>query len=125
MKAGHLAGNRFAINVRGVPEDRVGEVAAALEHVSREGVPNAFGAQRFGARGDNAQRALAWLRGEVSAPRDPRMLRLLWSSLQSAVFNAVLDARVRDGTWVTSAGGRPVKTSFVRRPLRLRGRSDR
>jgi tRNA pseudouridine13 synthase len=105
MKAGHLAGNRFAINVRGVPEDRVGEVTTALEHVAREGVPNAFGAQRFGARGDNAQRALAWLRGEASAPRDPRVLRLLWSSLQSAVFNAVLDSRVKSGTWVRALEG--------------------
>ena len=52
--------------------------------------PNAFGAQSFGTRGDNADRARAWLRGEERGPRDPRMQRLLWSSLQSAVFNAVL-----------------------------------
>jgi tRNA pseudouridine13 synthase len=105
MKAGHLAGNRFAINVRGIPEGRVGEVATAFERIGREGVANAFGAQRFGARGDNAQRALAWLRGEARAPREPRILRLLWSSLQSSVFNAVLEARVRDGTWVTALEG--------------------
>jgi tRNA pseudouridine13 synthase len=105
MKAGHLSGNRFAINVRGVPEERVAEVAAALERIGREGVPNAFGAQRFGSRGDNAERALAWLRGEERPPRDPRLLRLLWSSLQSAVFNAVLDARVTDGTWLTALQG--------------------
>ena len=105
MKPGHLAGNRFAINVRGVPADRAGEVTGALERVAQEGVPNAFGAQRFGSRGDNAERALAWLRGEASAPRDPRLLRLLWSSLQSAVFNAVLDRRVADGTWVKALEG--------------------
>jgi tRNA pseudouridine13 synthase len=105
IKAGHLTGNRFTILVRGIPEGRTGDVAAALERVVREGVPNAFGAQRFGSRGDNAERALAWLRGEESAPRDPRLLRLLWSSLQSAVFNAVLEQRVRDGTWVTALEG--------------------
>jgi tRNA pseudouridine13 synthase len=105
MKPGHLAGNRFAINVRGIPEDRLDDVAASLARVSREGVPNAFGAQRFGSRGDNAERALAWLRGEASAPRDPRVLRLLWSSLQSAVFNKVLDLRVEDGTWVAALEG--------------------
>jgi tRNA pseudouridine13 synthase len=105
IKAGHLAGNRFTILVRGIPEGRTGDVAAALERVVREGVPNAFGAQRFGSRGDNAERALAWLRGEESAPRDPRLLRLLWSSLQSAVFNAVLEQRVQDGTWVTALEG--------------------
>jgi tRNA pseudouridine13 synthase len=105
MKAGHLAGNRFAINIRGVPGDRVTDVVTAFERIARAGVPNAFGAQRFGARGDNAQHALAWLRGEASAPREPRIQRLLWSSLQSAVFNAVLDARVSDGTWVTALEG--------------------
>ena len=105
MKPGHLSGNRFAINVRGVPEERVGEVTAALDRIGREGVPNAFGAQRFGSRGDNAERALAWLRGDERPPRDPRLLRLLWSSLQSAVFNAVLDARVKDGSWLVALEG--------------------
>jgi len=33
------------------------------------------------------------------------MQRLLWSSLQSAVFNAVLEARVADGTWATALEG--------------------
>jgi tRNA pseudouridine13 synthase len=105
MKPGHLSGNRFAITVRGLPEERVGEVASALERVAREGVPNAFGAQRFGSYGDNAARALAWLRGQERPPRDPRLQRLLWSSLQSAVFNAVLDERAADGTWVTPIEG--------------------
>jgi tRNA pseudouridine13 synthase len=105
MKAGHLAGNRFAIGVRGVPRERLGEVALALERVAREGVPNAFGTQRFGRAGDNARRALAWLRGAERGPRDPRMQRLLWSSVQSAVFNAVLDARVAAGTWATALEG--------------------
>jgi tRNA pseudouridine13 synthase len=105
MRAGHLAGNRFAITVRGLEADRVSEVARALEGIARSGVPNAFGVQRFGSRGDNATRALAWLRGEERGPRDPRVSRLLWSSLQSAVFNAVLDERVRDGTWVTPLEG--------------------
>jgi tRNA pseudouridine13 synthase len=105
MKPGHLAGNRFAIAVRDVPEDRVEEAAASLASVAAAGVPNAFGAQRFGREGDNASRALAWLRGKERGPRDPRMQRLLFSALQSAVFNAVLEARVSDGTWMTPLAG--------------------
>jgi tRNA pseudouridine13 synthase len=105
IKPGHLTGNRFAIVVRGVPDDRVSEVALALERVRREGVPNAFGAQRFGASGDNASRALAWLSGKERGPREPRMQRFLWSSLQSAIYNRVLDARVEDGTWTTPLEG--------------------
>ncbi|HEX4446690.1 MAG TPA: tRNA pseudouridine(13) synthase TruD [Polyangiaceae bacterium] len=99
MKPGHLSANRFTIVLRDLPEDRLDEVTAAFERIAREGVGNAFGTQRFGSRGDNAARALAWLRGEERGPRDPRVGRLLWSSLQSAVFNAVLDARLADGTW--------------------------
>jgi tRNA pseudouridine13 synthase len=105
MKAGHLYGNRFALAVRDVPRDRLGDVARALEQVAANGVPNAFGAQRFGRAGDNATRALAWLRGQERGPRDPRMQRLLWSSLQSAIFNAVLEARVADGTFATALEG--------------------
>jgi tRNA pseudouridine13 synthase len=105
LKPGHLLGNRFTIAVRGVPPERAAEVAASLERVAREGVPNAFGEQRFGAAGDNADRALAWLRGQDRGPRDKTLLRLLWSSLQSAIFNAVLDARVKDGTWTTPLAG--------------------
>lgn len=105
LKPGHLAGNRFAIALRGVATERVPEVTAALERMARDGVPNAFGAQRFGAAGDNAQRALAWLRGQERPPRDPRLQRLLWSSLQSAVFNEVLSERVRDGSWASALEG--------------------
>ncbi len=105
LKAGHLSGNRFEIIVRDIPPRRFDEAGQALDGIARDGVPNAFGAQRFGVAGDNAQRALAWLRGEERGPRDRRMLRLLWSSLQSAVFNAVLEARVKDGTWASPIAG--------------------
>ncbi|HEY1693942.1 MAG TPA: tRNA pseudouridine(13) synthase TruD [Polyangiaceae bacterium] len=105
LKPGHLAGNRFTIVVRGVPREALDAVEAGLARVATEGVPNAFGAQRFGRQGDNARRALAWLRGEERGPSDRRVQRLLWSALQSAVFNAVLDARVAGGTFATPLAG--------------------
>jgi tRNA pseudouridine13 synthase len=105
LKAGHLSGNRFDIVVRAVPPDQFDEAGRALDAIAREGVPNAFGVQRFGVAGDNAERALAWFRGEARGPRDRRTLRLLWSSLQSSVFNAVLEARVQDRTWALPVAG--------------------
>jgi tRNA pseudouridine13 synthase len=105
MKPGHLAGNRFTIVVRDVPRARIDVATEALARMSKEGVPNAFGEQRFGRGGDNVPRALAWLRGDAPAPRDRRVQRLLWSSVQSAVFNAVLEARVQDGSWRTAVEG--------------------
>ncbi len=111
LRTGHLAGNRFAIVVRRVPKDRAAEVVQGLERVGREGLPNAFGFQRFGRDGDNAERARLWLTGKERAPRDPRQRRFLWSALQSAVFNAVLEARVKDDTWATPLEGDILKLS--------------
>ncbi len=105
LKPGHLAGNRFSIAIRGVPEGAWDDVEAALTRVAREGAPNAFGGQRFGRDGDNAVRALAWLRGQQTGPRDPKAKRFLWSALHSAVFNAGLRARIEDGTWATPLVG--------------------
>ncbi len=99
LKTGHLKGNRFDIVVRDVAPDAVAGIVSAMERFGKEGVPNAFGVQRFGKEGDNAQRARAWLTGKERAPGDPRLRRFHFSALQSAVFNAVLDARIADGTW--------------------------
>ena len=106
LKTGHLAGNRFTIVVRGIPADRIDEVAASARAHRARGrrrTPSARSASA--ATATTPTRALAWLRGDERGPRDPRMQRLLWSALQSAVFNAVLDARVEDGTWATPLEG--------------------
>lgn len=105
LKPGHLAANRFTLVLRGVDPARVGEVLARFEALGREGLPNHFGAQRFGRHGDNAERAAAWLSGRDRPPRDARLRRLLFSALQSRIFNAVLDARVAAGTWATALEG--------------------
>ena len=105
LKPGHLAGNRFSIVVRGIERSRLPEVAASFERMGREGVRNDFGSQRFGRDGQNAERALAWLGGKAPAPRSPYLRRLLFSSLQSVVFNDVLEQRVADGTWATALEG--------------------
>lgn len=97
LKTGHLAGNRFGIVLRDVPADRVGEALDKLATAGTHGVPNAFGEQRFGRDRDNADRALAWLRGDNQGPRDGKLKRLLISALQSRIFNDVLLARVSAG----------------------------
>ena len=78
---------------------RLPEVVAALERIAKHGVPNAFGVQRFGREGDTHERARAWLTGKERAPADPRLRRFHFSALQSAIFNAVLEHRVREGNW--------------------------
>jgi len=55
LRAGHLRGNRFRVRVRGVGAGRLKQAAAVLDVLRRRGVPNYFGEQRFGARGDTAR----------------------------------------------------------------------
>lgn len=99
LKPGHLRGNRFRIRLRGLDPATLPHVEAGLDRIAREGFPNAFGPQRFGRDGDNAERALAFVRGEARPPRDARERRLLFSALQARWFNRVLEARIADGTW--------------------------
>jgi tRNA pseudouridine13 synthase len=107
LKTGHLHGNRFRIVVRAVPDSKA--FIDKAEKVAVTGVPNAFGEQRFGKEADNAKRALDIVAGREKPPRDTRLLRLLYSSLQSDVFNSVLEERVRRGTWATALKGDVLK----------------
>ena len=54
LRPGHLRGNRFTILLRGVGEAHLDPARGVLEVLHRHGVPNYFGPQRFGARGDTA-----------------------------------------------------------------------
>jgi tRNA pseudouridine13 synthase len=99
LKPGHLKGNRFTIVLRDLPAGDVPDVIDALERAGRHGVPNAFGPQRFGRDGNNPERALAWLGGHTPGPKDRRERRLLFSALQSELFNRVLERRRSEGTW--------------------------
>ncbi|HVY62218.1 MAG TPA: tRNA pseudouridine(13) synthase TruD, partial [Planctomycetota bacterium] len=51
LALGALAGNRFRVRLRDVSPDDERQARARLERFAREGVPNFFGAQRFGIRG--------------------------------------------------------------------------
>ncbi len=61
LRRGELRGNRFDIRVREPLSGAVDRARDALRILSVRGVPNAFGPQRFGARGNSAEvgRAMA------------------------------------------------------------------
>jgi tRNA pseudouridine13 synthase len=52
LRPGHLLGNGFEIRVRGVVDDAAERTAAILRVILARGLPNGFGPQRFGTRGD-------------------------------------------------------------------------
>lgn len=104
LRTGHLRGNRFKLVIRGVRAASYADIEKAFSRIAEVGVPNAYGNQRFGSRGDNVDRALAWLAGGP-APRDFKQRRFLYSALQSHIFNAVLEARLKDESWNRAVTG--------------------
>ncbi len=166
LRRGGLAGNRFAIKVRGVDASTAPAAYKALRELERRGVPNRFGVQRFGTRKNNHEVGRRLLVGDAAGaidhivapyeggdrladhvareryaegdlkgalkkfPRQSRAERRVvealldgatgedaidwvdetqrrfWmSSVQSAVFNHVLEARVREQTFDTLLEG--------------------
>ncbi len=144
LRLGQLRGNRFRLGLDGAADAPATEaLRAGLERLTRFGVENRFGAQRFGSKGANVAIANAWACGDIAraaelcvdasggwhsgqelpsgfrpgptgrvlgalrrAPDDaaaalraagPRFAKLIASAAQSAVFNAVLEARSRAG----------------------------
>ncbi|MEE8408466.1 MAG: tRNA pseudouridine(13) synthase TruD [Myxococcota bacterium] len=104
LKTGHLDGNRFRAVIRGGDEGASARAAAIVERLRQTGVPNFYGSQRFGRDGDTVAMGIDLLHGRRSpalsrAPRGRRrfLKRLALSSVQSAVFNRCLAARMEDG----------------------------
>lgn len=96
LRTGHLIGNRFTITLVGVHEQALERAQAIAAQLRREGLPNYFGAQRFGHGGRNLTDAISWLaRGGRSRNRFEQ--KLFPSVVQAEVFNRYLSARLALG----------------------------
>jgi len=98
LRTGHLRANRFVIRLHEFDPARMNDVREVLKQIEEHGLPNFYGEQRFGRDGDNADRALRWVRGSDRAPRSPFHRKLQMSALQSKLFNRDLSARVQSST---------------------------
>jgi tRNA pseudouridine13 synthase len=94
LRTGHLRANAFDLRLRGVEAEAADRARARLAVVMARGLPNRFGAQRYGARGDNVERGRAVLTGRLRM-RDRRAARFLVSALQAAVFDEALARRTQ------------------------------
>ncbi|MBI3349474.1 MAG: tRNA pseudouridine(13) synthase TruD [Burkholderiales bacterium] len=97
LRPGDLQGNRFRIVLRDVTGDR-DAIEANLKSVASQGVPNYFGAQRFGFEGGNVEQGRAMLAREIRV-RNPKKKGIYLSAVRSFVFNEVLALRVQQGLW--------------------------
>ncbi len=97
----------------------IGALESRLQEIVKNGVPNYFGAQRFGA--DNLTRAIAWL-PRRRRERDAFKRGLHLSVLRSFLFNTVLSARIADGSWNSPLAGEECDETVATGPLWGRGR---
>lgn len=96
LRRGAVAMNQFVITLREVTGD-ITELAARLQRIVANGVPNYFGAQRFGRAGQNLPQAARLFANEITPPRFERGMFL--SAARSWLFNQVLAARIQQANW--------------------------
>jgi tRNA pseudouridine13 synthase len=97
LRRGSHRANHFILLVRNVTGD-LSELESRLSLISGQGVPNYFGAQRFGRQDANLHQALAMFNGSLKVKaKQKRSLYL--SAARSYLFNQVLSQRVAMGNW--------------------------
>lgn len=121
LNRGTHRANQFIITLRDIEfadnatdENVNHDTEQHLTTISKTGVPNYFGPQRFGWNGNNVKEALALFmqplpesrppsKKRKRAPRERNTMEL--SAARSLIFNEILAARVRDGSWNTGLAG--------------------
>ena len=99
IRTGHLKGNRFFIKLKKVNPTSAQKIDEALKKISKQGMPNFFGYQRFGNDGDNHILGEKIAKGEKKE-RNPKIKRLLINAYQSHLFNLWLSRRLEINTLI-------------------------
>ncbi|QKF72411.1 tRNA pseudouridine 13 synthase [Aliarcobacter faecis] len=95
LNIGDLQGNRFKINLYEVEKIDIFHIEKILKIISKLGMPNYFGYQRFGKDvKDNLDKAKELLFGDGRI-KDKKVAKMLMSAYQSTFFNAWLVERLR------------------------------
>lgn len=97
LRTGKLAGNRFEIRLELEDPIDFNALAQGCEGLAREGVPNAFGPQRF-ADPESVDLGRRLFLGQ-RVPGPFRKARFAVSVFQGAIFNALLELRRQNGTY--------------------------
>ncbi|CAG9295978.1 tRNA pseudouridine(13) synthase TruD [Celerinatantimonas diazotrophica] len=92
LRRGVLKGNQFVITLKNISS--VEALLERLDLIRNRGVPNYFGAQRFGHGGNNLTKAAQMFAGKRIKDREKRGLYL--SAARSMLFNQVTSARFQN-----------------------------
>lgn len=97
IRRGSHKGNVFKLRIRKL-KGNLKTLAARVELIRKEGVPNYYGPQRFGSGRENVEQGRRYLSG--SFPVKDRFLRSIYiSAVRSWLFNYLLSQRVEQENW--------------------------
>ena len=95
LNIGDLEGNRFKINLHNVEIEDINHIQKILKIITRDGMPNYFGYQRFGKEVvDNLAKAKEVVYGDEIV-KDKKLSKMLIAAYQSSFFNAWLVERLK------------------------------
>jgi len=101
IRIGHLKGNRFYIKLKKVNPTSAQKIDEVLKNISKFGMPNFFGYQRFGNDGNNHILGEKLAKGDARE-RNPRVKKLLINAYQSHLFNLWLSRRLEINNLIES-----------------------
>ncbi len=96
LRVGHLRGNRFQITLRDISHDTLLLIERSMKRLATEGVPNRFGAQRFGNKNDS---------------------HLIGKALVKANWETVMRYMLTDDTLQVDAVARRLQRELARKPV--------
>ncbi|PHN23977.1 tRNA pseudouridine(13) synthase TruD [Pseudomonas sp. ICMP 561] len=103
LQRGAHAANGFTLRLTQLNVDK-DALNARLELIAKAGIPNYFGAQRFGYQGGNLGEARDYA-ARQALPEQRAVRSRLLSTARSYLFNQVLASRVADGSWQVAQVG--------------------
>ncbi|MDZ4771993.1 MAG: tRNA pseudouridine(13) synthase TruD [Planctomycetota bacterium] len=101
LKRGHSLGNRFEIRLHDTDSQSLPRALAIASELGVRGLPNAFGPQRYGDDGRNAEHG----RALIERPRGGWLARLHMSAWQSSLFDSWLALRMERGLFESVVAG--------------------
>lgn len=107
LRPGDLKGNFFEITLSEATD--ISAIEARLSKVKSVGVPNYFGAQRFGNQGNNLDEARRWGRENVRT-RNQNQRSLYLSTARSWIFNHIVSERLTQDKFDTILQGDVIQT---------------
>jgi len=102
LKRGSILNNHFEIVLRDI-QGNLSTLEHKVEQINQKGVPNYFGAQRFGKNENNLISAKKLFNNNIKCSRSQKSLYL--SAARSFLFNEIVSKRIVDNVWDTVIEG--------------------